>query len=324
MPSWTSSRRSYSAATMRANQLRLWLASFAYVLMHGLRRIGLGGTRFARATCGSIRTTMLKIGALVTVSVRDGSAWRWRPPVPAWMADWLTTSKMVCVPGTPEQDGRMVPVLPHRIRARQTLAVGMTVFYVVAQPSGGAPGRHSAAQPGVRLVREGGIFQASVRIMRQPRAGRAQIGHALPFAAQIVIADRVPGVFVLRVLLTPRNCASRPFREKCLSWNAMVRRPTRSVTASLTCPQRYFRENRVKVRLRDVPELGCAIFPAAWIEDYPAGMVCFVSNCAQAPAGVGDKIGRAPPGRAAQIWPAAAGGVQMALLCYSTSFSVLL
>ena len=54
---------------MRANQLRLWLC-LCYVLMHGLRRIGLGETRFARATCGSIRTTMLKIGALVTVSVR--------------------------------------------------------------------------------------------------------------------------------------------------------------------------------------------------------------------------------------------------------------
>lgn len=59
-----------SAATMRANQLRLWLASFAYVLMHGLRRIGLDDTRFARATCGTIRTTLLKIGALVTISVR--------------------------------------------------------------------------------------------------------------------------------------------------------------------------------------------------------------------------------------------------------------
>ena len=59
-----------SAATMRANQLRLWLASFAYVLMHGLRRIGLADTRFARATCGTIRTALLKIGAQVTLSVR--------------------------------------------------------------------------------------------------------------------------------------------------------------------------------------------------------------------------------------------------------------
>ena len=59
-----------SAATMRANQLRLWSASMAYVLMSALRRIGLAATDFARATCGTIRLKLLKIGALVTVSVR--------------------------------------------------------------------------------------------------------------------------------------------------------------------------------------------------------------------------------------------------------------
>jgi hypothetical protein len=59
-----------SAATMRANQLRLWFASMAYVLMAALRRIGLKHTQFAKATCGSIRLKLLKIGALVTVSVR--------------------------------------------------------------------------------------------------------------------------------------------------------------------------------------------------------------------------------------------------------------
>jgi len=37
------------AATMRANQLRLWFASFAYVLLAALRRIGLAGTQFAVA-----------------------------------------------------------------------------------------------------------------------------------------------------------------------------------------------------------------------------------------------------------------------------------
>jgi len=58
------------AATMRANQLRLWFASFAYVLMCALRRIGLKGTELARATCGTIRLRLLKIGALVTMSVR--------------------------------------------------------------------------------------------------------------------------------------------------------------------------------------------------------------------------------------------------------------
>lgn len=56
--------------TMRANQLRLWLSSMAYVLMCALRRIGLAGTKMARATCGTIHLALLKIGALVTVSVR--------------------------------------------------------------------------------------------------------------------------------------------------------------------------------------------------------------------------------------------------------------
>jgi hypothetical protein len=59
-----------SAATMRANQLRLWFASMAYVLLCALRRIGLAHTQFAEATCGSIRLGLLKIGALVRVSVR--------------------------------------------------------------------------------------------------------------------------------------------------------------------------------------------------------------------------------------------------------------
>jgi len=59
-----------SAATMRANQLRLWFASFAYVLVSALRRIGLPGSRLERASCGSIRLKLLKIAALVTVSVR--------------------------------------------------------------------------------------------------------------------------------------------------------------------------------------------------------------------------------------------------------------
>ncbi len=59
-----------SAATMRANQLRLWFASMAYVLMCALRRIGLAHTELAHATCGSIRLKLLKIGALVRVSVR--------------------------------------------------------------------------------------------------------------------------------------------------------------------------------------------------------------------------------------------------------------
>src|SRR5919106_380528 len=59
-----------SAATMRANQLRLWFASFAYELLEALRRIGLRHTQFQDATCGTIRLKLLKLGAKVTVSVR--------------------------------------------------------------------------------------------------------------------------------------------------------------------------------------------------------------------------------------------------------------
>jgi len=42
----------------------------AYVLMCALRRIGLAETIFADATCGTIRLKLLKIGALVRISVR--------------------------------------------------------------------------------------------------------------------------------------------------------------------------------------------------------------------------------------------------------------
>ncbi len=59
-----------SAATMRANQLRLWFASMAYVLLCALRRIGLAHSQFADATCGTLRLKLLKIGALVRISVR--------------------------------------------------------------------------------------------------------------------------------------------------------------------------------------------------------------------------------------------------------------
>ena len=55
---------------MAANQLRLWFASFAYVLLSALRRIGLAKTSLANATYGTIRLKLLKIGALVRISVR--------------------------------------------------------------------------------------------------------------------------------------------------------------------------------------------------------------------------------------------------------------
>jgi len=59
-----------SSHTMRANQIRLWFSSVAYVLMQALRRLGLRGTAMAQAQCGTIRLKLLKIGARVTVTVR--------------------------------------------------------------------------------------------------------------------------------------------------------------------------------------------------------------------------------------------------------------
>ena len=59
-----------STATMRANQLRLWFASMAYVLLNRLRELALAGTELANATVGTIRLKLLKIGALVKLSVR--------------------------------------------------------------------------------------------------------------------------------------------------------------------------------------------------------------------------------------------------------------
>jgi hypothetical protein len=59
-----------SAHTMRANQIRLFFSSIAYVLLEALRRLGLAGTELAEAQCQTIRLKLLKVGALVRVTVR--------------------------------------------------------------------------------------------------------------------------------------------------------------------------------------------------------------------------------------------------------------
>ena len=61
-----------SAATMRANQLRLYMSTMAYTLLAGLRRLGLKDTAMATAQCGTIRRRLLKIAA----------RWGRRPSVP--------------------------------------------------------------------------------------------------------------------------------------------------------------------------------------------------------------------------------------------------
>jgi hypothetical protein len=55
---------------LAGNQLRLWLATFAYLLMERLRGWGLAGTELAQATVGSVRLKLLKVAAQVRVSVR--------------------------------------------------------------------------------------------------------------------------------------------------------------------------------------------------------------------------------------------------------------
>ena len=59
-----------SCQTMRANQLRLWLSGVAYTLLRALREHGLKETPLAHARCDTIRLKLLKIGALVRVTVR--------------------------------------------------------------------------------------------------------------------------------------------------------------------------------------------------------------------------------------------------------------
>jgi hypothetical protein len=59
-----------STAKMWSNQLRLYFSSITYVLLQTLRRTALAGTELEKAQCGTIRLKLLKIGALVRVTVR--------------------------------------------------------------------------------------------------------------------------------------------------------------------------------------------------------------------------------------------------------------
>ena len=59
-----------SCETMRANQVRLYLSTVAYVVLRALRQFGLQGTEMAQAQCSTIRNKLLKIGAVIRVTVR--------------------------------------------------------------------------------------------------------------------------------------------------------------------------------------------------------------------------------------------------------------
>ncbi len=71
-----------STALFRSNQIRLYFSSLAYCVMEALRRLGLAGTKMARAQCTTIRLRLLKIGARVRITARQvwislatGHAW---------------------------------------------------------------------------------------------------------------------------------------------------------------------------------------------------------------------------------------------------------
>ena len=55
---------------MRANQLRLYLSTFAYVLMNTVREVGLAGTAMAKAQCSTIRLKLFKIAAVIRITTR--------------------------------------------------------------------------------------------------------------------------------------------------------------------------------------------------------------------------------------------------------------
>jgi hypothetical protein len=59
-----------SCATMRANQVRLLLSAVAYIVLRALREFGLPETELAHAQCDTLRLKLLKIGAVLRVSVR--------------------------------------------------------------------------------------------------------------------------------------------------------------------------------------------------------------------------------------------------------------
>jgi len=80
-----------STAWMRSNQLRLYFSSIAYLLMEALRRLGLQGTEWALAQVTTIRLKVLKIGALIRVTVRK--VWialaGGYPYAEAWASIWV-------------------------------------------------------------------------------------------------------------------------------------------------------------------------------------------------------------------------------------------
>jgi hypothetical protein len=86
-----------STESLRANQLRLWFSTLAYLLMNQLRRVALAGTDLARATCGTIRLKRFKVGALVRVRVRR--VWvSLSSAYPLQALFWLVAARLAAAP----------------------------------------------------------------------------------------------------------------------------------------------------------------------------------------------------------------------------------
>ena len=153
---------------MRANQLRLWFASMAYVLLCALRRIGLAHTQFAQATCGTIRLKLLKIGALVRVSVRRikiamASACPWQDEFGLAHA-WLTQAAA----DTNQKPGPHIPNPPATAASAELAAIsrkdsGQSVPQVTPAPRRAEP-------PTERRFEKCGLRYSKEIFSRQSRA----------------------------------------------------------------------------------------------------------------------------------------------------------
>ncbi len=140
-----------STATMRANQLRLWFASMAYVLLCALRRIGLHDTDFATATCGTIRLKLLKIGAIVRLSVRR---------IKIAMASACPAAQSSAPRCHPARDCRLGPRL-----------AGMTRAAATRNQRGTIPRLTETRSP---LLQQPAMSQSSARVSRRHRKLRGQ------------------------------------------------------------------------------------------------------------------------------------------------------
>jgi hypothetical protein len=154
-----------SARTMRANQLRLWLASMAYVLVCALRRIGLQHTQLATATCGTIRLKLLKIGALVRISVR-----RIKLAMPSAFPTRPNTAPPI--PLSPQSAPEPRQSLPPITRQIQQTNYARQYTYSVSSPrANSVNGNHRTANSANPCAVRNAVSGVGYSRRRRPRSG---------------------------------------------------------------------------------------------------------------------------------------------------------